>query len=94
LRGALSYPRFTLRGMANEWARARRAGQKAALREVAVALGGDEMAYRFAGVLLRNAHVGSVAELMELTDPESVPGIGVTAAARIRRVQAQAATPV
>lgn len=74
--------------MVNEWARARRAGQKAALREVAEALGGDEMAFRFAGVLLRNAQVGSVAELLELADPEGVPGIGVTAAARIRRAQA------
>lgn len=74
--------------MVNEWARARRAGQKAALREVAEALGGDELGYRFAGVLLRNARVGSVAELVELGDPEGVPGIGVTAAARIRRAQA------
>lgn len=79
--------------MVNEWARARRAGQKAALREVAEALGGDEMAYRFAGVLLRNAKVGSVQELLALRDPEGVAGIGVTAAARIRRAQERAATP-
>lgn len=77
--------------MVNEWARARRAGQKAALREVADALGGDELAYRFAGVLLRNAHVGTVAELLALREPEGVAGIGVTAAARIRRVQERAA---
>ncbi|MFC4328373.1 hypothetical protein ACFPC0_11095 [Streptomyces andamanensis] len=68
--------------MANSgWALARRA----VLREVAEALGGDELAYRIAGVLLRRADVVTLDDLRRLERPESVPGVGVTAAARIRR---------
>lgn len=87
-RGALSYPRRTLPGMANEWRRARREQQKAALREVAEALGGDQEAYVIAGFLARHdrqngGQVTTLERLRELAVPEDVTGIGAGRAQRI-----------
>lgn len=68
--------------MANAgWAQTRRV----ILREVAEALGGDDLAYRIAGVLLRRADVTTVADLRGLEAPERVPGIGVVGAYRIQQ---------
>jgi len=74
--------------MANEWRRARREAQKAALRAVAEALGGDDEAYTIAGFLARhNRHTGGAItkpeQLLGLEVPEDVIGIGETRARRI-----------
>lgn len=74
--------------MANEWRTARRAEQKAALREVAEALGGDDEAYLIAGFLARHdrqhgGQITTVEGLRELEVPEDVAGIGVGRARRI-----------
>jgi hypothetical protein len=74
--------------MVNEWREARRAAQKAALREVAEALGGDDEAYVIAGFLARHnrrdgGQITTVAGLRALAAPENVTGIGVGRAKRI-----------
>jgi hypothetical protein len=84
----LSYLARTLRGMANEWRRARREAHKAALREVAEALGGDDEAYVIAGFLARHnrrtgGQVTTLERLRALAAPEEVTGIGAVRAQRI-----------
>ncbi|MFF9265817.1 hypothetical protein [Streptomyces longwoodensis] len=74
--------------MGNEWRRARRAQQKAALRVVAEALGGDDEAYVIAGFLARHrrqagGQVTTLEALRELLDPTAVTGIGAGRAQRI-----------
>lgn len=84
----MSYPGRTLRRMGNEWREARRAQHRAALREVAEALGGDTQAYVTAGFLARHNRrttggITTLAQLRALAAPEEVPGVGAGRARRI-----------
>lgn len=74
--------------MATDQKRARRAAEKAALRPIAEALGGDQEAYMIAGFLARHQrHVGgqitTPEQLLALEVPEDVTGLGETRCRRI-----------
>jgi hypothetical protein len=74
--------------MTDKWRAARRAAHRAALREVAEALGGDQEAYVIAGYLARHhRHIGgsitTTAQLLTLERPEEVVGLGNTRARRV-----------
>lgn len=74
--------------MANEWRRAQREAQKAVLREVAEALGGDQEAYVTASYLARHNRqygggITTLEQLKTLVNPEDVTGLGAMRARRI-----------